>query len=131
MLDSVDVGVAINLGIYSGRTVGRTTVYFIRKLLRVGCRLAYAGRVNGEGKAWRLRLRGERAKAGAFAYVGRGQRLEPSLTRERQRLEASLTRGEGHGRARGIFVGVSAQAPAFALFCRERLLPSVKAGGQL
>jgi hypothetical protein len=50
MLDSVDVGVAINLGHCSGRTVGRTAVYFIRKLLRVG---------------WRLRGSG---KGGAFAY---------------------------------------------------------------
>jgi hypothetical protein len=73
MLDSVDVGVAINLGLCSGRTVGRTAVYFIRKLLRVGWRL------RGSGKGWSLRLRGEGqsleasltrggAKAGAFAY---------------------------------------------------------------
>src|SRR5271157_1662278 len=82
MLDSVDVGVAINLGLYSGRTVGRTAVYFIRKLLRVGCRL----RLCGEGKAWRL----------------------------------CLLRGRDRARE-GIFVSVPAKAPAFALFCRERL----------
>src|SRR5580704_11409201 len=99
MLDSVDVGVAINLGLCSGRTVGRTAVYFIRKLLRVGCRLRGSGkgwslrlrgergkgwslRLRGErGKGWSLRLRGEGAKAGAFGYSGSGQRLEASLTR--------------------------------------------------
>jgi hypothetical protein len=56
---------------------------------------AYTGERTGKG--WSLRLRGERkAKAGAFAYTGRErQRLEPSLTRgreKRQRLEPSLTR---------------------------------------
>src|SRR5271157_2625471 len=61
MLDSVDVGVAINLGLYSGRTVGRTAVYFIRKLLRVGCR---------------LRLRRGGAKPGGFAYAGEGHARE-------------------------------------------------------
>src|ERR1700688_1781800 len=61
MLDSVDVEGAINLGLCSARTVGRTAVYFIRKLLRVRLRLRLRG-----GKGWSLRLRG--AKAGAFAY---------------------------------------------------------------
>jgi len=31
-------------------------------------------------KGWSLRLRREKAKAGAFAYGGKRQRLEPSLT---------------------------------------------------
>src|SRR5271165_1305048 len=56
MLDSVDLGVSLIPALCSGRTVGRTVVYFIRKLLRVGCA------------------------------------------------------------QRGLFVGVSAKAPAFALF---------------
>ena len=34
----------------------------------------------GKGKGWSLRLRWEKAKAGAFAYGGKRQRLEPSLT---------------------------------------------------
>ena len=49
------------LGHCSGRTVGRTAVYFIRKLLRVGCR---------------LRFREEEAKPGGFAYAGEGHARE-------------------------------------------------------
>ena len=33
-----------------------------------------------KGKGWSLRLHRQKAKAGAFAYSGKRQRLEPSLT---------------------------------------------------